>query len=353
VAVVIPALFLLLIELLVRWIGVARPGEDLRGLPIWVQANVRDRAFVPDARLFWRVKPASDWLKTNSLGLHGEEIPRRKDADTYRILCLGDSITWGFPLHYTRAYPYLLERLLDRLPVPLDFEVLNAGVPGYSSLQGRRYLEELLPLGPDCITVMFGRNDQRQLREEGGVLPDRQVPILPGWVIALRRLLGHSRLYGFLRSVLVERQDVTAAERAQLDPRSLRVRPSEFRENIRAIVEMARERGIAVVLITTARTPPPMPHYNRVLREMAESEGLPLADVARAFERRGVAELVVDDCHPNERGHRLIAQELAVTLARQVIPLAESIRPADLSYPGLEPRGESEAPCALLRLTAP
>ena len=59
-------------------------------------------------------------VSTNSLGLRGPEpaIP----APGYRILCVGDSITFGWGLPEAQAYPVLLAE-------ELGVEVINAGMP--------------------------------------------------------------------------------------------------------------------------------------------------------------------------------------------------------------------------------
>ena len=40
------------------------------------------------------------------------------------------------------------------------YEVINAGIPGYTSLQGERFLKsDLLKLEPDIVPIMFAWND--------------------------------------------------------------------------------------------------------------------------------------------------------------------------------------------------
>ena len=49
----------------------------------------------------------------NSKGLRNPEIPYEKPANTYRILALGDSWTFGFRMNEPDAYPRQLERMLQ------------------------------------------------------------------------------------------------------------------------------------------------------------------------------------------------------------------------------------------------
>lgn len=59
-----------------------------------------------------------------------------------------------------QAYPYLLERGLNSRMQDRTYEIINSGVPGYSTFQQLRYLEKRgLSLKPDAIIVQFCLND--------------------------------------------------------------------------------------------------------------------------------------------------------------------------------------------------
>ncbi|MFT5041776.1 MAG: hypothetical protein ACI8TX_002754, partial [Hyphomicrobiaceae bacterium] len=131
-----------------------------------------------DADVLWRNKPGSSktqpvnpeafgrrdqWtLKNNSDGFRGPELSRPNDeGETFRILCVGDSITFGFSTDQGSSYPRQLERLLATRYPNRRFEVINAGVPGWSYLQGLRFLEARgIALAPDLIIIGHGTNDQ-------------------------------------------------------------------------------------------------------------------------------------------------------------------------------------------------
>ena len=109
----------------------------------------------------WK-KVGGTWhLKTNSLGIRAKgEIPA-KSKNHFRILALGDSITFGLAINDEETYPVQLEEILQRIfPAPVKVEVINAGVTGYSSRQGLVYLrEKLLFLKPDLVIIGFGVDD--------------------------------------------------------------------------------------------------------------------------------------------------------------------------------------------------
>ncbi|MDD4939873.1 MAG: SGNH/GDSL hydrolase family protein [Candidatus Omnitrophica bacterium] len=97
----------------------------------------------------------------NSRQFRGGEIDVPKPAGTFRIVALGDSITFGIdnPDEYT--YPRLLDELLKQKRTPEGkVEVINAGTPGYSSASCLAFLKnDVLAVKPDLLAVMVGWND--------------------------------------------------------------------------------------------------------------------------------------------------------------------------------------------------
>jgi len=83
-----------------------------------------------------------------------------KDPERFRILCLGDSNTYGLYLERHESYPAQLERELAALRPTQPVEVVNLGAPGLNSSRLLRMLPELLEtLAPDLVIVMVGAND--------------------------------------------------------------------------------------------------------------------------------------------------------------------------------------------------
>ena len=99
-------------------------------------------------------------FRTNSLGLREDEIPLKKAADEYRVVCLGDSVTFGHGSVHEHTYPYLLEQRLKAWRPQIDWQVWNAAVPGYNTSQELAQLVEVGPqFKPDLVVVGFYEND--------------------------------------------------------------------------------------------------------------------------------------------------------------------------------------------------
>jgi hypothetical protein len=139
---------------------------------VWVRATFDARhgtpgLFVPDpVRRMRLAANYSGWfagvpVHTNSLGLRDDrEYALPKTPATFRILVLGDSVTFGHGSVAEHSYPRLLEGLLRAWRPEIDWQVWNAAVPGYNTSQELAQLLELGPITrPDLVVVGFYDND--------------------------------------------------------------------------------------------------------------------------------------------------------------------------------------------------
>ena len=165
------------------------------------------------------------------------------------VLAFGDSLTYGTGANPEESYPAVLQRSIGR-------KVVNAGVPGETSAQGRERLPEVLEeVKPRLLILCHGGND-------------------------------------FLR-----RLDEAAAA-----------------ENVRAMIRLARDKGVAVVLLATPKPglPPSIPEfYGRIAAE----QGVPFEEaVIRTvlFDNRLKSDMV----HPNGEGYSRIAAAVEKVLRK-------------------------------------
>lgn len=114
-----------------------------------------------------------------------------------RILCVGDSHTYGGGVERDEAYPGQLQRLLDAR-APGRYSVLNLGLPGMSTTQLRhRFGIWLQRYEPDVVILWAGVNDSWNQAETDAVPP--------GWSGRIDAALGRSRAYRLVRVWLHDR----------------------------------------------------------------------------------------------------------------------------------------------------
>ncbi|MCD0459059.1 SGNH/GDSL hydrolase family protein [Roseiconus lacunae] len=250
---------------------------------------------VRDETLFWR--PRSGVMDHNSHGFYGPEFEIEKKPGVFRIVCLGDSCTHFGPA----SYPDMLRVYLDE-NVPGQFEVINAGVIGYTSFQGKRLLEtEVLKWAPDLVTVYYGWNDHWLARGKQDKDQDAT----------------SSALMTTLREVRLIQLIAMATGRFEAHRRtSMRVEPEDYRDNLRHINELCKTRNIDVwfftaphaldhgvppYLVSTGEvkdaesTLPLHQKYNQIVRDVSEQSGARLIDLAKQMDEMNKAELFLDD----------------------------------------------------------
>ena len=100
-------------------------------------------------------------IAINSLGFRGDEITREKPVGTIRIACMGASTTFCTEASSNEAvWPQQLQALLNAAHPEVRFEVINAGIPGYTLDSSVRRLEHhVLPLDPDLVLFYHANND--------------------------------------------------------------------------------------------------------------------------------------------------------------------------------------------------
>jgi lysophospholipase L1-like esterase len=280
-----------------------------------------------DSELVWRLKPISSGpLATNELGLR--DGPYRADADV-KVLLLGDSVSWGDSvLRRERLFSSLMEKMLADLEPEKSFEVINSGVPGYSTFQEKRYLElHGDELDPDLVILQFCLNDvverYRALAGYGGdnvflgVDTREAVKGIHGALLRNSRAYEHAIRWAQQRSRKRHLYSVTQLARDDLPP-ELEAAWSLTLGEVDGIHEWASKRGIPALLVITPyrfqlenpqETGQPQERLvtHAINQKMAVLDLLPdFADGSRVQS----AALFLDENHLSPAGHELTAHLL-------------------------------------------
>lgn len=100
----------------------------------------------------------------NSLGYRGPEFQRTRPPHVIRILCLGDSGTFGQFVNDDETLSANLEQMLRQEGTSV--EVINGGVPGTTIVDQMEILERSIHLDPDIVILTFSENDIADLDAE-------------------------------------------------------------------------------------------------------------------------------------------------------------------------------------------
>ncbi len=331
--------FLTVVELAVRVVGVDTAFQNR--LFVLNRALDYPDVFQKDHDLFWRFRPhqivtskffEGKTYRINSLGLRGEEVKSHKTKR--RILTLGNSCTFGWGVSYQDTYAQQLESLLNGV-----YEVINGGIPGYSSFQGRRFFEkELIGLQPDIVCILFAWND---LWAAANRIADKDQQFPPRVVIAVQNFLSRLHSYRLQKKLLlsgIEKEPDSLFDRTVP---IYRVGLKDFQSNLREICRVARSKGITPILLTSpipslaTYYPPGLKSplhrfhekYNQAMRELSVSDTVDLVDLAREFDRHGdlFDDAPNDPIHFNARGHLVAAELLAEHIRERYLSESDAL----------------------------
>ncbi|MBN1165475.1 MAG: hypothetical protein JXB45_12930 [Candidatus Krumholzibacteriota bacterium] len=129
-------------------------------------ANIPQREYDPylgwrgrsNLRCLLKEQSFSISIAQNSRGFRDRKRSLRGAPEVPRVLCTGDSFTWGWAVEQDLIYTSLLERRCLR--EGRRVEVINAGVGGYSTDQVLLYLQkEGFRYSPQVVIYQAARND--------------------------------------------------------------------------------------------------------------------------------------------------------------------------------------------------
>jgi lysophospholipase L1-like esterase len=272
--------------------------------------------------------------------ISGREAPAAWLADDVRILCLGDSNTYGLYLEPHESWPAQLEASWNATLAPPRIRVFNLGYPGINSSKVLSQFAKMLEtFRPDFTIVMVGANDFWTLPVD--VPPESE----PSNAL-LRFVRHHSRLYRLAHMLAHARYTedlVVPRARPKGEGWSNRAEASFGDEKfelgfsrdtngermersgalIRNLEEMARRarNGKTQLLLMTYPAQMNQELYaiaNRLIRNVARQTGTPLVNLEETFASRcpdlGCREYLFRDGHPKAAGYRIVAAEVSEKL---------------------------------------
>ena len=338
-----------------------------------------------DQDLFYRLRPGTaldyrvgetfpDWwnqdaplihLAINSDGYRGPLVPRPKSLGEFRVICLGDSITFGSDVDEKMTYPAQLQRVLEQKYLGRKISVLNAGVPGYTSRQGLfLFKSKLMEYQPDAVIWGFGFNDHTLLPIVDN-LDISLIPLEPGsdinrslkkkalywlWTQPLAQIIhsGIAPVFWRIRvaGLIPKLEDAkNISPLTQSPERFNRSRVPLFEWNIHLLEmnKLAQERHFQLIVVIFLGTPDLYREnaerfcsdhgvkfiafsglFARIIREGKLPDNNLYREMFKFYEKGlapGALEkypmlyITTDGLHPNDIGHHIISQNIAPALS--------------------------------------
>lgn len=289
--------------------------------------------------------------RINALGYRGADFAFEKPADTTRIIFYGGSSVFDPWLTEGEDWPHKVGDLLNA-PGAGKVEAINAGIPGHATFDAvGRLLTEGHLLKPDIVVLSDSWNDIKHFRQEEPIL--RSLKPLSG--TADPRFRYHNfvdRLFGNYSQLYVRMRQQYYTWKLNIGPEGHveemepvselgSVGPAQYRLDVAAFVEIARDAGIEPVLViephlAAADNPEAVREriyyqyvglthegllaaYGRIgeiLRSVAAEKDVLLIDASAGISGRDA--YFVDHVHLTAEGSQAMARTVAAALARRL-----------------------------------
>ncbi|MDP8230520.1 MAG: SGNH/GDSL hydrolase family protein [Candidatus Gorgyraea atricola] len=273
-------------------------------------------------------------VSTNSFGFRGGEIGP-KLPDTYRIILVGASTVFGG--HVTsdeKTFAAQLERQLNLKSAELDtsFEVINASFPAFNSMQELILIQwRLLEHSPNMIIICDGFNDAMTYltRDNRPGFPYlfKKIEKITSTSALVKNRLRHIRIFRKIMEMMEKRE---TQRQTTFDPEVVEF----YRNNLDVMCHLLNSYNIKpfVVFQPVLDYKDPLSKLERdyledetsmnrkIFVELCNGLEVAASEVARQnnaiyLDSRNVFDgvndtLFTDDCHFNDRGHKIVADNL-------------------------------------------
>ncbi|MGE5499869.1 MAG: GDSL-type esterase/lipase family protein [Syntrophothermus sp.] len=373
---VIPVMFFVLLEASLQLFGY---GKDI---PQWYSVSDKKYILNPDIarRYFFSMKevPTSNH----------DAFDKVKSVNTFRVFVLGESSGAGYPYLPIGAFSGYLQRRLEFLYPDINVEVINLSMTAINTYTLRDLMPGVLGQRPDLIVIYTGHNEYYGALGVNSMGVIGKSPALVNMYIKLNRF----KTVELIRNIIQSLSKKLPNEKASGSEGTLMSRMAEggqipfgsdqytaglkqFESNMKAILEMARESHVPVIMGTlTSNLKDQVPlsllqnerdrsagnvysqaqseyskgnaaaalelfkkardldairfrapgEINRIIKNLGKEYNFPVADVDSAFNSNspgGITgnDLMTDHLHPNLKGYQLMGKIFYETMKKSAV----------------------------------
>lgn len=317
----------LLFRLLLAGIGLAFAA-------LLLEIGLRFITLNPTHSKTWSDRPGAYFSHQNSLTLQELTHQSIKPKGVYRIAVVGDSFSFGPYMQFDDTFAQRMQRYLNLNESQPKVEVVNYGVPRYSTTHEIAVVERALSEGADLIILQITMNDP----EIKPYVPDGTLAQIESGNRPDSSLLGRLKIYGLLESRLDTWRSHQQYQNYFLDLFRKWESFAPFKDAVIHISNLCREKNVSFAAVVfplfgyTFDADYPLLELHHRLSDLLIEARVPFIDISSAYQNIPVERLQVlpgEDRHPNEIAHRIAAERLVLWLSEESI-IPKSIRPKSI-----------------------
>jgi hypothetical protein len=255
-----------------------------------------------------------------------------KPPGVFRIGVVGDSFTFAPYMQFTDAFPKVLERLLN-LNFSFDdrkVEVLNYGVPGYSTTHEVRSVDRAISEGANILILQITLNDpeSKPYRPIGITNFDNFGQFKPQGF--LKKVCTYSRLANFVLTRLHNEETSRQYTKYFFDLFLNKRTFNPFKEALKKIRNKANLAKVPLVAVVfplfghELNDEYPFKELHTLVHQELSGLNIEYLDLFHRFKGMPLSRVQVIpglDRHPNELGHRMAGEEIYDFLeAKKLLP---------------------------------
>ena len=236
--------------------------------------------------------------RINQAGLRGPDFSTTKPPGTFRIVFIGDSVTFGGGVvtdadTYVAQVGDMLARQLNR-----KVDTINISAPGWGVENMEAYVERYGLYGADLVVWILPYEDLRRPKNDGGGMPtSKSFRIV--FLVSHTLQIARSRL----RSAEDQAPEVP-------DPAVLTDNVKSFGHTL-DMIDRTGAKAIVVFFPMGAVAADSDQAAYRAYQEVAGAHGIPTCDVCARMNAAGGEALFYDGAHLNSRGEHVAGPLIA------------------------------------------
>ncbi|MFN8390974.1 MAG: SGNH/GDSL hydrolase family protein [Bdellovibrionota bacterium] len=287
----------------------------------------------------WMDRATESYVPESSPDNRNFAYAPEKAPGTFRIVVIGDSFTFAGKVHFDDNFATRLGRMLNLNDHQPKVEVLNWGVPGFSTFQERELVKKaLLSYQPDVILLEITLNDPEltPFSQRNDRVEKRRERMMRSF------LAQHWKTYALLMNRIYN----TLQNREYLDYHHDLFNDAKtwgtFSDSLEKIGDMAKNHNVPVVGVifpffshVIGDRYPFIDIHEKIVGELekADIHPLDLRPFYNGIPPERLQAIPGQDAHPNEIAHRIAADAIYAKLA------AENLIPKEAEIKKLRPGG--------------